>query len=57
MKAEVAYVNDGDAVREAARLYNVPVETLRRRVITVLTGRLFSSICHGNGRQRFWTSA
>ena len=32
MKAAVAYVNDvndGNAVHEAARLYNVPVETLR----------------------------
>ena len=29
MKAAVAYVNDGNAVREAGRLYNVPVETLR----------------------------
>ena len=33
MKAAVAYVNDGNAVCEAARLYNVPVETLCRRVI------------------------
>ena len=33
MKAAVAHVNEGNGLREAARLYNVPVEILRRRVI------------------------
>ena len=33
MAAAVAYVNDGNGLREASRLYNVPLETLRRRVI------------------------
>jgi len=32
MAAAVSYVNDGNGLREASRLYNVPVETLRRRV-------------------------
>ena len=31
MKEAVAYVQSGKPLREAARLYNVPVETLRRR--------------------------
>ena len=31
MKEAVAYVQNGHGLREAARLYNVPVETLRRR--------------------------
>ena len=32
MRAAVQSVNQGKGLREAARLYNVPVETLRRRV-------------------------
>jgi len=31
MKEAVAYIQNGHGLREAARLYNVPVETLRRR--------------------------
>jgi len=31
MKEAVAYVQNGHGLRKAARLYNVPVETLRRR--------------------------
>ena len=33
MAAAVVSVKDGRGLREASRLYNVPVETLRRRVI------------------------
>ena len=32
MRAAMESVNDGKGLREAARLYNVPVEMLRRRV-------------------------
>ena len=32
MKAAVQSVEEGHGLREASRLYNVPVETLRRRV-------------------------
>ena len=32
MTAAVAYVNGGNGLTEASRLYNVPLETLRRRV-------------------------
>lgn len=32
MKAAVKSVDEGKGLREASRLYNVPVETLRRRV-------------------------
>ena len=32
MKEAVAFVHNGNPLRKAARLYNVPVETLRRRV-------------------------
>ena len=31
MEQAVAHVQNGNSLREAARLYNVPVETLRRR--------------------------
>ena len=31
MKEAVAFVHDGSTLRQAAKLYNVPVETLRRR--------------------------
>ena len=33
MAAAVQYANDGNGLRAASRLYNVPVETLRRRVV------------------------
>ena len=36
MAAAVVSVKDGRGLREASRLYNVPVETLRRRVIALL---------------------
>lgn len=32
MAAAVDYVNKGNPLREGSRLYNIPVETLRRRV-------------------------
>ena len=32
MMEAVAFVQNGNSLRQAARLYNVPVETLRRRV-------------------------
>lgn len=31
MAAAVEFVRDGKGLREASRLYNVPIETLRRR--------------------------
>ena len=37
MKEAVAFVQDGNSLRRAARLYNVPVETLRRRVNGMVT--------------------
>ena len=37
MKAAVAFVPDGNSLRHAARLYNEPVETLRRRVNGTVT--------------------
>ena len=33
MTAAVESVKEGKGLREASRLYNIPVETLRRRVI------------------------
>ena len=32
MRAAMESINEGEGLREAAKLYNVPVETLRRRV-------------------------
>ena len=32
MEAAVESVNEGKGLREVSRLYNVPIETLRRRV-------------------------
>ena len=39
MAAAVAYVSEGNSLREASRLYNVPVETLRRRVNKIVALR------------------
>jgi hypothetical protein len=36
MVAAVGYVKEGNGLREASRLYNIPVETLRRRVTGVV---------------------
>lgn len=42
MKAAVFYVqSDGASLRESSRLYNVPLESLRRRVIVVLAQKQF----------------
>ena len=36
MVAAVGYVNEGNSLRGASRLYNVPLETLRRRVLGIV---------------------
>ena len=33
MKEAVAFVQNGNPLRKAARMYNIPVKTLRRRII------------------------
>ena len=33
MKEAVAFVQNGNPLRKTARMYNIPVETLRRRII------------------------
>ena len=43
MTAAMESVSEGKGLREAARLYNVPVETLRRRV----TGKVDIDCCPG----------
>ena len=58
MRAAMESVSEGKGLREAARLYNVPVETLRRRVTgkvdidcssgppTVLTNEEETIVCY-----------